>query len=55
MFSCVLQPDNVTQLLGAKLPSGVLSNIDEFVKALDSETNFVPFGELLNSFSIPDG
>uniref|UniRef100_A0A1B6D2L5 Histone acetyltransferase type B catalytic subunit n=1 Tax=Clastoptera arizonana TaxID=38151 RepID=A0A1B6D2L5_9HEMI len=47
-----VEPDNVLQLLGSKLPPNVLSNIDEFTQALNFESDFLPFGELLHSFEV---
>ncbi|KAL3210655.1 hypothetical protein MRX96_036939 [Rhipicephalus microplus] len=50
-----LKADDVLKTVLEKLPSGVHTNIDEFVSILPKETAFRPFGELLYSFKIGRG
>ncbi|XP_065309933.2 histone acetyltransferase type B catalytic subunit isoform X1 [Dermacentor albipictus] len=50
-----LKADDVLKTVLEKLPSGVHTNIDEFVSILPKETTFRPFGELLHSFKIGKG
>ncbi|KAH7946062.1 hypothetical protein HPB49_019894 [Dermacentor silvarum] len=50
-----LKADDVLKTVLEKLPSGVHTNIDEFVSLLPKETTFRPFGELLHSFKIGKG
>ncbi|KAH6931487.1 hypothetical protein HPB50_024679 [Hyalomma asiaticum] len=50
-----LKADDVLKTVLEKLPSGVHTNIDEFVSLLPKETAFRPFGELLHSFKIGRG
>lgn len=46
-----VEPDNVEEILTPKLPPGLLSNLDNFIKALDKEDSFHPLGELIHQFS----
>lgn len=50
-----VEPDNIEEILSSKLPPGVLSNLDDFVKALGNEDNFYPLGELIHQFSTNEG
>lgn len=46
-----VEPDNIEEILTPKLPPGLFKNLDNFIKALDKEDNFHPFGELIHQFS----
>uniref|UniRef100_A0A1B6KWX0 Histone acetyltransferase type B catalytic subunit n=2 Tax=Graphocephala atropunctata TaxID=36148 RepID=A0A1B6KWX0_9HEMI len=46
-----VEPDNILQLIQEKLQiPHVISNVDEFVKALKDDESFQPFGDKLTSF-----
>ncbi|XP_043242983.1 histone acetyltransferase type B catalytic subunit-like isoform X1 [Amphibalanus amphitrite] len=46
-----VEPDEVLKPVADKLPPKFFTNIDEFVKALDKDASFRPFGELHHTFS----
>lgn len=50
-----VQADDVLKAILEKLPSGVHTNIDEFVSVLPKELTFRPYGELLHSFKVGKG
>lgn len=50
-----VQADDVLKAILEKLPSGVHTNIDEFVSLLPKEPTFRPYGELLHSFKVGKG
>ena len=46
-----VEPDEVLKPVAEKLPPAFFNNMDDFVKALDKDASFRPFGELLHTFS----
>ncbi|KAH9368815.1 hypothetical protein HPB48_004314 [Haemaphysalis longicornis] len=50
-----VQADDVLKAILEKLPSGVHTNIDEFVSILPKEPTFRPYGELQHSFKVGKG
>ncbi|XP_054262590.1 histone acetyltransferase type B catalytic subunit [Macrosteles quadrilineatus] len=51
-----VKPDNVMKIIQEKLQvPAVLTNIDEFSKALKDDDSFQPFGDKLASFSVKQG
>ncbi|XP_037068304.1 histone acetyltransferase type B catalytic subunit-like [Pollicipes pollicipes] len=45
-----VQPDEVLKPVAEKLPQTFFTNLDDFVKALDKDASFRPYGELLHTF-----
>ena len=55
MVYCLLQPDNVMETLAKVIPPGYCTNKDEFIKLLQKDTSFKPFGEMLHSYKVSKG
>nr|CAG4645540.1 EOG090X06NC [Lynceus sp. MCZ IZ 141354] len=49
-----IEADEVIEPLASKLDPGFYTNLDDFIKALDKEKTFKPFGELVKKFSVKD-
>lgn len=45
-----VEADDIPKILAEKLQHGFLTNLDTFVASLSKEAEFVPHGELINSF-----
>lgn len=56
VYNAMFQADSVLKLLQEKLQiPNVLLNVNDFVKKLEDEDSFVPYGEKLCSFSVDQG
>ncbi|XP_075221855.1 histone acetyltransferase 1 [Lycorma delicatula] len=46
-----VEPDNILKKLSVWYPPGFLTNVNSFIKTLDKEKNFVPYGDLQHTFT----
>lgn len=54
--NALFQADSVLKLIQEKLQiPNVLLNVNDFVKKLEDEESFVPYGDKLSSFSVDQG
>ncbi|EDV28203.1 uncharacterized protein TRIADDRAFT_53567 [Trichoplax adhaerens] len=50
-----VKADDIIQILSDVLPQGFYTNQDEYMRVLEKEeSNFKPFGEIINSYSLDD-
>ncbi|RWS08737.1 histone acetyltransferase type B catalytic subunit-like protein [Dinothrombium tinctorium] len=49
-----VEPDDVIAIIKEKVGGTFISNLDTFAAALEQESNFTPFGDLLNVFTVDD-